>query len=521
MQRPKYPIGIQTFSEIIGNGYIYVDKTKYVYDLVTRGKYYFLSRPRRFGKSLFLSTLEAFFSGKKELFAGLYVAGMEWDWVEYPVFHMMLNGQDYTSVDRLDETLNFHISTWEKAYGLPADNTYTTPSVRFARLIEAAHSHTGRQVVILVDEYDLPLLQNIEQEKEEVHRAIREHLQAFYSVIKSQDRHIRFAMLTGISKFSKVSVFSGLNNIKDISLDVRANAICGISESELHGGDFAVGMAQLAEACGMTLEQTADKLRREYDGYHFAKSGEGIYNPFSLLNTFDMLDFSHYWIESGTPSFLIRLLQNRDWNLAEVSGATCRELDLRGSERYVSNPIPLLFQCGYLTIKGYNREFDEYTLDYPNDEVAEGLTNDLLKAVSCNQDAGAFISKFVKAVRGGDAETFMHGLQSLMSDVPYDLIVNKERHYENMMYLVMKMMGFYVTTEYRTSDGRIDMLIQTDRYTYVIEFKLNGTAEDALAQIHDKGYVLPFHTDGRRIILIGAAFSPATRRLDSWWIERG
>jgi len=367
MEQIKYPIGIQTFADIIKGGYIYVDKTAYIWRLVSQGKYYFLSRPRRFGKSLLLSTIEAFFRGRKELFRGLYIYDRDWDWVEHPVFHLALNGQDYSSVSNLDDTLNYYIAEWEKAYGIPADPTIKTPEVRFANCIRRASEVTGRQVVILIDEYDQPLLHNIEQGREELHDILREHMQSFFAVMKAQDRYICFGMLTGISKFSKVSVFSGLNNLNDISIDT--DTICGISETEL-AANFSESLTQLADANGMTTEEVKTRLKHEYDGYHFSKSGEGIYNPFSLLNAFAKKDFRHYWMSTGMPSFLIKLLESRDWNLSEISGTTVSEADMAGSDRYLANPIPMLFQSGYLTIKGYDTEFNEYTLDYPNEEVA-------------------------------------------------------------------------------------------------------------------------------------------------------
>ncbi len=314
-------------------------------------------------------------------------------------------------------------------------------------------------------------------------------------------------------------MFSGLNNLNDISLDISANAICGVSESELVR-DFSIGIEQLAETSGISVAETKEKLKREYDGYQFAETGEGIHNPFSLLKTFDKDKFSHYWIESGTPSFLISLLRSRDWDLAKIGGSVCTELDLKGSDRYLTNPIPLLFQSGYLTIKGYDKEFDEYLLDYPNEEVAEGFAYDLLRSYSDNDGAAAFVRQFVRDVRKGDAEAFMVKLRSLLADIPYDQILDRELHYENMMYLVMKLMGFYAHTEYRTSSGRIDMVVKTDRYIYVMEFKLHGTAEEAMAQIHEKEYFLPFLREGKEIILIGAAFSADTRSFDSWLIER-
>ncbi|MCM1110198.1 MAG: ATP-binding protein [Clostridium sp.] len=514
----KYPIGIQTFETLRKEGYIYVDKTKYIYDMVSKGQYYFLSRPRRFGKSLLMSTLESFFRGRRDLFEGLYVADQPWEWEAYPVFHLALNGQEYDALEKLDDILNNYMSLWEKQYGLPAGDPRESVSVRFFNCILNASEKTGRGVVILIDEYDQPLLHNIEVGREELYEAMRERLQAFYSVMKAQDRYIRFAMLTGISKFSKVSVFSGLNNMKDISFNDDTNGICGISETELRK-QFGDGVSQLARANDMTVEQTLTRLKKEYDGYRFSGEGEGIYNPFSLLNAFDSKKIRHYWIASGTPSFLIKLLRNRDWDLSGISGSVASEADLMGSDRYLTNPIPMLYQAGYLTIKEYDREFDEYTLDYPNEEVSEGFNSDLLRYYSCSEGSDSLIRKFVRDVRKGDAEAFMNGLVTLMSDIPYDQILDRELHYENMMYLVMKLMGFYSQTEYRTSNGRIDMVVKTDRYIYVMEFKLHGSPEEALLQIREKDYARPFVNDGHRIILIGAAFSESKRNLDSWQIE--
>lgn len=519
MDKPKYPVGIQTFEKIREGHYIYVDKTEFVYNLVSRGQFYFLSRPRRFGKSLLLSTIDAFYRGKRDLFDGLFIADKQWEWKEHPVFHLALNGQYYNNAEKLSETLHNFMQEWEEYYNLPKGNTSVSESTRFYNCIRDAHEATGMKVVILIDEYDQPLLQNLEQGKEDLYEEMKARLQAFYSVIKAQDKHICFGMLSGISKFSKVSVFSGLNNLQDISLEVATNAICGISETELDK-NFAQGISHLALSTDMTIEETKERLKREYDGYHFAKSGEGIFNPFSVLSTFQNNDFSHYWIDSGTPSFIINLLKQKRWDLSRIAGSISSGMDLKGSDRYLSNPIPLLFQSGYLTIKSYDKEFDEYRLDYPNEEVAEGFTNDLLKNYSGDDDAASFITQLVKDIRKGDADAFLCKLQSLLADVPYDLILNRELHYENMMYLIMKLIGFYTHTEYKTSDGRIDMVVKTDRYIYIIEFKLHGSATEAIEQIKKKEYWLPFKYERKELILIGASFNDDTRRLDSWLIER-
>lgn len=519
MDRPKYPVGIQTFEELINNNYVYVDKTEHIYRLVSRGKYYFLSRPRRFGKSLLISTLESFFRGEKELFKGLWIYDKDWDWQEYPVFHLALNAQNYTSVHKLEEVLHSHLMNWEIAYGLPSGETIQSPSVRFAQALLNAYKFMGKQTVILIDEYDQPMLQNIEEGKEDLYEEMRQALQGFYSVMKAQDRYIRFGMLTGISKFSKVSVFSGLNNLNDISLTPNSNSICGISESELTEY-FQRGIADLAEANGMTIEETKAKLKKDFDGYHFSSNGEDIYNPFSLLSTFENEQFGHYWFESGTPSLLIKLVNKRYKDFREIGKSRCQESELKGSDIYKANPVPILYQAGYLTIKGYDRRFHEYYLDYPNEEVEEGFAKDLLVSGSRNLNANQLIVDFVKDVERGRAESFMERLQSLFADIPYDQVPDRELHYENMMYLVMKLMGFYTHTEYKTSDGRIDMIVKTGGYIYVMEFKLDGTAEEAMRQIHEKEYFRPFLKDGKQIILIAANFSASTRRPDTWLLER-
>lgn len=348
---------------------------------------------------------------------------------------------------------------------------------------------------------------------------MRGKLQAFYSVMKSYDRYICFGMLTGVTKFSKVSVFSGLNNLNDISLDPEYNAICGISETEL-AGQFQPGIESLARNMEMTVEEAQTRLKREYDGYHFARSGEGIYNPFSLLKAFDKNHFGHYWFTSGNPSFLNRIVRDRDWNLNNINGATRSEQSLSGSDVYLTDPVPLLYQSGYLTIKGYDERFQEYKLGFPNEEVAQGFSEEFLKCLSSDKDPNSFIKDFTKDVEKGDAEGFMVRLQSFLADFPYDQIRDLELHWQNVMYLIMKLMGFYVQTEYKTSDGRIDMIVKTHSYIYVMEFKLKSTSKAAMQQIKEKEYARPFLSDGREVILIGAAFSAKTRRLKRWLIEK-
>lgn len=368
-----YPIGIQSFEKIREGGYVYVDKTAWIYRLVTGGNYYFLSRPRRFGKSLLVSTLEAYFQGKKDLFKGLSIGRLEQQWVKYPVFHLDLNAQKYESAQDLANMLNVALTRWEKLYG--KETSETSPSLRFQGVIRRASESIGCKVVILVDEYDKPLLQTIGNEV--LQTEYRNTLKAFYGVLKSCDQYIQFALLTGVTKFNKVSVFSDLNNLRDISMLREYENICGISEEELHR-DFVPDVEALAEAGGARLEETYKRLKEWYDGYHFTPNGVDIYNPFSLLNTFANRDFGSYWFETGTPTFLVELLKESRYDLQRLTGEVAMADSLQGINSMSNNPVPYLYQSGYLTIKGYNREFQVYELGFPNKEVEEGFTKFLL-----------------------------------------------------------------------------------------------------------------------------------------------
>ena len=373
----KYPIGIQTFSEVINGGYAYVDKTALMYKMVSEGKYYFLSRPRRFGKSLFLSTLEAYFSGQKELFAGLYVEQKEQEWNQYPILHLDLNTEKYETTDALDGILNRYLREWESKY--PPQWQEPSLAGRFEVLVKAVYAHTGKQVVILVDEYDKPLLQAIG--KEELQSAYRSTLKAFYGVLKSCDRYIRFAFLTGVTKFGKVSVFSDLNNLTDLSFDHRYAELCGISEKELHQY-FDESVQQLADANGMTKEECYSKMKLDYDGYRFNLEGPGMYNPFSVLNTLSSCRFRDYWFETGTPSFLVYQLKKTEYPLEKMTTAELSTDTLNSIDIMDQNPLPLLYQSGYLTLKSYDKEFDTYLLGFPNREVEQGFIRYLLPLCS-------------------------------------------------------------------------------------------------------------------------------------------
>ena len=382
----KYPIGIQDFEDLRRNGYKYVDKTNFVYKLADEGKYYFLSRPRRFGKSLFLSTLEAYFQGKKELFEGLAIYDLETEWKKYPIFHIDLNTANFREKDSLYNVLNDYLTGWEDKYGT-RDSEVTLP-LRFKGVIARAAEKEGRGVVILIDEYDKPILQTLQTpELQAEHRA---QLKAFYSVLKTQDRYIKFAFLTGVTKFGKISVFSDLNNLMDISMDYRYVNICGTTEEELKSY-FKEGISELASANGDSESETIDKLRMRYGGYHFEKNSEGIYNPFSVLNTLAKHRYKNYWFETGTPTFPIELLKEHGYRLPDLSKEQVSANVMSSMDSSFPNPIPVIYQSGYLTIKGYDERFKKYQLGFPNKEVEEGFINLLLPLYNSAGDRSSFM----------------------------------------------------------------------------------------------------------------------------------
>ena len=509
----KYPIGIQRFEKLREEDWVYVDKTEHIFNLVQGGTCYFLSRPRRFGKSMLLSTLEAYFQGKKHLFKGLAIEQLETEWAEHAVLHIDLNAKPFQKVEDLYDLLNDQLTIYEKMYDSVAVDK--SPEGRLRQLIRAAKQKTGRNVVVLVDEYDKPILQAIGNE--ELQTDFRNALKAFYGVLKSADGDLRFAMLTGVTKFSKVSVFSDLNNLNDISMDDRYNEICGISQQELHDV-FDEEIGKLAVANEQSKEEAYETLRQRYDGYHFCPNASGMYNPFSVLLALQKREYGSFWFCTGTPTYLVQLMKEADLNPCALSGYEASASELDSIQISVDNPIAVLYQSGYLTIKGYDSRFKVYTLDYPNDEVKEGFVNFLVPYYTYSKSVNhaTIIGQFVKSLERGDAEHFMELLQSFMAGIPYELVRNLEVHFQNMIYIIIKLMGLYVQAEYRTSCGRIDLLIATEKYIYVIELKLDGSAEEALAQIKEKDYALPFTADGRKVIKIGANITSATRNIERW-----
>ena len=511
----KYPIGIQDFVKLRQGGFAYVDKTKFVYKLADEGSYYFLSRPRRFGKSLFLSTLEAYFLGRKELFEGLAIYDMEKEWKSHPIFYIDLNTANFRDENSLYEVLNSHVSVWEEKYG--AREYETTLALRFKGVIARAAEKEGRGVVILIDEYDKPILQTLRNEElQEKHRSL---LKSFYSVLKTQDRYIRFAFITGVTKFGKVSVFSDLNNLMDISMDQRYISICGMTQNELLY-NFREGIEQLGEAYGDTEEETLNKLKIRYDGYHFEEDTVGIYNPFSVLNTLAKLRYKDYWFETGTPTFLVDLLKMHNYRLLDITREKVSGDVINSVDSMSTNPIPVIYQSGYLTIKGYDERFKKYRLGFPNKEVEEGFLNFLLPLyTSAGNNSPFMVDEFVQDVESGNPERFMQRMKAFFADTSYQVVGDAELYFQNAMYLVFKIMGFYTQVERPTSDGRIDAVIQTPDYIYIIECKLDRTADEALRQINDSNYAAPFAMDKRLIYKIGVNFSSQTRGVEQWVIE--
>lgn len=509
-----YPIGIQNFEKLRKGGFVYVDKTALIHRLVSIGGYYFFGRPRRFGKSLMISTLESYFEGRKDLFEGLAIEGLEKDWNEYPIFHIDLNNEEYNSRERLEGVLNNYLVRWERIYG--SEPSEESLSLRFAGVIRRACEQTGRGVVILIDEYDKPLIQSLDNE--ELQSEYRSILKAFYGNFKSCDKYIRFALLTGVTRFSRVSIFSDLNNLRDITMENEFVPLCGISETEF-AQYFESDIRELSVHLKSSYEETCSLLKKRYDGYHFTDNSEGMYNPFSVLNTFASMKIENYWFSTGTPTILVKLLQKNSYRLSDLCGnAEATAEELTGLESINTNPIPLFFQSGYLTIKEYDERFKNYILGFPNEEVEQGFLNFLMPwyANMNGKNTSFHLMKFIKDIEKGDVDGFMERLRSFFSDTPYELIRDSELHYQNVLFIVFRLMGFYTEAEYHTSQGRIDMVVKTPQYIYVIEFKFDGSAEDAVSQIESRNYALPFMSDGRKVYKVGVNFSSETRNIDRW-----
>ena len=530
----KLPIGVQSFKVLRNDRYLYVDKTEYITQLVTSSRVYFLSRPRRFGKSLFLSTLAAYFLGQKELFKGLYLEKAEEEqavlesraaWQEYPVFYLDFNTGNYNCMEALQENLNIFLSRLEDIYGKEAIEE--TPPKRFEGLLKRAYEKTGKQVVILVDEYDKPLLQTMGV-NEALNEQYRNELKAFYSVLKTCDEYIRFAFLTGVTKFSKISIFSDLNNLRDISMEKQYAGLCGITQTELET-NFQPDIQVLADEQDLTYQEALAALKQWYDGYLFHPAGEGMYNPYSVLSALVKKEIKSYWFSTGTPTFLVNYLKEAHYFVPDLDGNV--ELDEEGLQTYravAQDVLPILFQAGYLTIKKYISDLRLYRLGFPNDEVRYGFLHNLLPAYSDVPfgQTGVWVGRFVQDIRNGNVNEFMERMQSIIAGIPYDdfpkeKLKLREQNYQTAVYLVFALMGQFVQTEVHCSTGRADCIVITVDTVYIFEFKLsgNGSAEDAIEQIKEGTYAAKYKTDGKKIVLIGAGFDEVTRTIRDWKVE--
>lgn len=518
----KYPIGKQDFKSIREGNYIYVDKTPYIIKLLEGSSYYFLSRPRRFGKSLFISTLEYFFKGERHLFEGLAIDSYEkWNWKKHPVVHIDLNGAAYNNENSLFSRLNTLLQEYETYYGLHPLQGETT--ARFDKLLKQLWEKTGKKVVVLVDEYEKPVVDNITDER--LSDIFRDQLRNFYGVLKSNDRILELVFLTGVTKFGKMSVFSALNNLDDISMDIDFGAICGITDSELRW-NFSDGIKKLALQEEISEEEAIGELKKSYDGYHFTRDCPDIYNPFSIVSALSKCEIGYYWSATGTPTLLAELLISRNYNIEGLNGMKATKERLLDIRNQFDDPASLFYQTGYLTIKDYNRATKIYTLGFPNQEVEVAFFNFILPFYTKKRtgDPNSYIMDFAEGILEGDPEKALKALEAFTASVNYDMVPapEVERHFQQMIYLFGRLILPYavtVRTEDHTSDGRIDMLIETEKYAYIFEFKRDGSAKEALSQIKNKEYALRYRPDARKVFLIGMNFSTEKKRIEGFEIE--
>ena len=522
----KYPIGIQSFSQIIEDGYVYADKTALVYDLVTTGKVYFLSRPRHFGKSLLVSTLECYFLARKELFKGLAMEVLEQDWHKYPVFKIDFNGDRFDQPGILEAKIEGHIAKWENIYG--KDPLELTTGDRFTGVLRRAAEQYGRRAVVLIDEYDKPILDALDTPQEEENRSI---LKALYSTFKSADDYTRFVLLTGVTKFSQVSVFSGFNQPNDISMSACYEALCGITQEELELY-FATPIALMAKKYKETPEEMRLRLKRQYNGYHFSDELTGVYNPFSLINAFFNNRIDDYWFRTGTPTYLQTLLQHNHEGMNDLTGKYYEPKMFIDYKADVERPLPMIYQSGYLTIKDYDIESNEFLLDFPNDEVRNGFLSMIASGYlkSDLMETDTWISAGIKLLKRGEATTFRNSLTAFLAGIPYDTHPSlkpgnaTEKHFQYTFYLILRLLGgsgCTLLTEKTQAVGRVDAILEFKDYVYIFEFKLDGSASEALRQIEEKHYAKPYLDDQRKVFCIGADFSSETMTVEGWEENEG
>ena len=513
----KYPVGIQTFSKIREGNYLYIDKTKYIVDFRKKSmSYVFLSRPRRFGKSLFASTLQAYFEGRKELFEGLAIADYEKEWTKHPVLHFDMSGAKHMDAKDLVGYLDFILRPYEKLYG--REEWEDTPNKRLMGLVERAYEQTGQKAVVIIDEYDAPLL-DVVHEKENLSQ-LRLIMQNFYSPLKKLDPYLEFVFITGITKFSQLSIFSELNNIDNISMLDRYSAICGISKSELTTA-MKPDVEGLGMALDMTYDECLDELTNFYDGYHFSRKSEDVFNPFSLIRALNDQQIESYWFGSGTPTYLIKSLQKYHVNATDIENKSCDVDDFDVSPEQMTSPLPLLYQSGYLTIKKYNPILKRFSLGYPNREVKIGMLKSLapnyLSPVSI--DNSSLVANFMESLYDDDIEEAMVRLKAYLSSISNRLSNKNERDFQTVFYLIFNLMGAYIKVEEDSAIGRADAVLHMPNATYVFELKYDGSAEDALRQIDEKGYLIPYSAEGKRLVKVGVNYDSAQRTIGEWIVK--
>lgn len=517
MSNLKYPLGISSFETIRNRGMVYIDKTELIWRLVNNSTYVFLGRPRRFGKSLLISTLDTYFKGEKDYFKGLKISEFEKKWTKYPVLHFDFTGSIYNSAEDVTNAILSRVESLEKLYGVEPHGA--SAAERFGALVQSVSEKNDQQSVVLIDEYDKPILDNIDDEK--LQEEIRKILKGFYGNLKNKNKFIRFAMLTGVSRFSKVSVFSDLNNLDDISLLPEYNEICGITEDELYN-TFEEDIEEFAKKENVSKDDIKTELKLMYDGYHFSYVGKGIYNPFSLIATMQYKEWLTRWFESGTPTFLVKMLQKGNFSLSELAKLQVGTSSLISNDIMSQSPIAVMYQSGYLTIKDYNKKYHIYTLGFPNKEVIEGFFKFLwpmYASVQADFDADFNLMKFQQELLAGDIDAFMQRLNSFFSTITYETVkLDYERHYQNVLFTIFTLLGTNPTEEFHTSSGRADCVLQLSDKVYIFEFKLNnnGTAEDALKQIEENGYAMPFASGKKEIIGVGVVFSKTKHNIKEW-----
>ena len=511
------PIGIQTFEKIRERNAVYVDKTDLIYRLAKSYSYVFLSRPRRFGKSLLVSTLRSYFEGRKDLFEGLAIEQLEKDWVQYPVLHFSLSLMRITAVDELGVLLDNILRDYERIYGTDAGTAKTEYSIRMKDLVLRAHAQTGKKVVLLFDEYDAPILDTMHVKT--LMESVRQKLRQFYSPFKDLDSKLQFVFITGISKFSQLSIFSELNNLTTITMNNEYAAICGFTRDEIVT-QLAPEIENLAKAMHISVNTALLRLKRKYDGYHFSKNSPDIYNPFSLLNCMADKELYNYWFSSGTPTHLIKQLSQYTLRPEELEGFAVSEMDFYVPVEHAETPIPVLYQSGYVTIKSYRSGI--YTLGFPNEEVRVSFIKGLAPYYTGQTVTGnnSFLIRLISSLNDGDVDKAMTLLRSFFSSIPYNAEKQDEDHYKTIFYLIFTLSSEYsVRTEQCSAAGRCDALIETEDTIYVFEFKLDGTAEEALKQIDDKSYAIQYEAGDKKIVKVGVNFEKDKRTIERWVIS--